>query len=277
MLNLKNLWRRSLTAIIFGAVVIFLLNYNSLSIFIFLLLVSFLTAYEYVKKHIPSIKLVYIILIAFLSGSLPLILEYLFHFLNEISFITLLSISIIYFLYLLLNLFSRIIVRSKLNILTLLIEILLYIGIPSMLYQYLSVNYINNFEKVLFILILFIWINDTFAYLVGSSIGKHKLMPTVSPKKSVEGFIGGGIFTMISSFALFHFYNYFSFWFYLFLAIIVFILGTIGDLVESRMKRVQNVKDSGTFLPGHGGFLDRFDSLIFTLPFLIWLIYLFSN
>lgn len=256
---------------------IFLLNYNSLSIFIFLLLVSFLTAYEYVKMHIPSIKLVYIILIAFLSGSLPLILEYLFHFLNEISFITLLSISIIYFLYLLLNLFSRIIVRSKLNILTLLIEILLYIGIPSMLYQYLSVNYIYNFERVLFILILFIWINDTFAYLVGSSIGKHKLMPTVSPKKSVEGFIGGGIFTMISSFALFHFYNYFSFWFYLFLAIIVFILGTIGDLVESRMKRVQNVKDSGTFLPGHGGFLDRFDSLIFTLPFLIWLIYLFSN
>ncbi len=277
MLNLKNLWRRSLTAIIFGAVVIFLLNYNSLSIFIFLLLVSFLTAYEYVKMHIPSIKLVYIILIAFLSGSLPLILEYLFHFLNEISFITLLSISIIYFLYLLLNLFSWIIVRSKLNILTLLIEILLYIGIPTMLYQYLSVNYIYNFERVLFILILFIWINDTFAYLVGSSIGKHKLMPTVSPKKSVEGFIGGGIFTMISSFALFHFYNYFSFWFYLFLAIIVFILGTIGDLVESRMKRVQNVKDSGTFLPGHGGFLDRFDSLIFTLPFLIWLIYLFSN
>lgn len=256
---------------------IFLLNYNSLSIFIFLLLVSFLTAFEYVKMHIPNIKLIYIILIASLSGSLPLILEYLFHFLNEISFITLLSISIIYFLYLLLNLFSRIIVRSKLNILTLLIEISLYIGIPSMLYQYLSFNYIYNFERVLFILILFIWINDTFAYLVGSSIGKHKLMPTVSPKKSVEGFIGGGIFTMISSFALFHFYNHFSFWFYLFLAIIVFILGTIGDLVESMMKRIQNVKDSGTLLPGHGGFLDRFDSFIFTLPFLIWLIYLFSN
>lgn len=277
MLNLNNLWRRSLTAVIFGAVVILLLNYNSLSINIFLLLVSYLTAFEYVKMHMPNIKYGNSIFIAIAGGSLPFIFEYFFHFLNENSFLTLLSISIIYFIYLIINLFSKTLIGSKLNILTLLIEILLYIGIPFLLYQYISVNYITEFKTVLFVLIIFIWINDTFAYLVGSSFGKHKLMPSVSPKKSVEGFIGGGVFTIVSSFALYHLYNYFNLWFYLIMAIMVFILGTIGDLIESRMKRIQNVKDSGTMLPGHGGFLDRFDSFIFTLPFLILLIYLFSK
>jgi phosphatidate cytidylyltransferase len=277
MLNLNNLLRRSLTAVIFGAVVIFLLNFNSLSIFIFLLLVSFLTAFEYIKMHIPHLKLGIRIIIALAGGSLPLLFEYFFHFLNGISFITLLSISIIYFLYLIINLFSQKLVGSKLTYITLFIEILLYLGIPLMLYQYISVVYLSGFKTVLFILIIFIWINDTFAYLVGSSIGKHKLMPSVSPKKSVEGFIGGGLFTIISSFALYYFYNHFTLWFYLSLAFIVFIFGTIGDLIESRMKRIQNVKDSGIMLPGHGGFLDRFDSFIFTLPFLVWLVYLFSN
>lgn len=277
MLNLNNFWRRSVTAVIFGAVVILLLNYNSLSINIFLLLVSYLTAFEYVKMHMPNIKYGNSILIAIAGGSLPFIFEYFFHFLNENSFLTLLSISIIYFIYLIVNLFSKTLIGSKLNILTLLIEILLYIGIPFLLYHYISVNYITEFKTVLFVLIIFIWINDTFAYLVGSSFGKHKLMPSVSPKKSIEGFIGGGVFTIVSSFALYHLYNYFNLWFYLIMAVMVFILGTIGDLIESRMKRIQNVKDSGTMLPGHGGFLDRFDSFIFTLPFLILLIYLFSK
>jgi phosphatidate cytidylyltransferase len=277
MLNLKNLWERSQTATIFGVVVILLLNYNSISIFIFLLLVSFLTAFEYVKMNIPKIKYGNSIIIAIAGGSLPLLFEYFFHFLNNISFITLLSITIIYFIYLIIILFSKKLGGSRLNYLTLLMEILLFIGVPFMLYLYASANYLSGFKSILFILIIFIWINDTFAYLLGSSFGKHKLMPSVSPKKSIEGFIGGGVFTIISSFAIYHFYNYFNFWFYLFLSIIVFILGTIGDLIESRMKRIQKVKDSGTMLPGHGGFLDRFDSFIFTLPFLILLIHLFSK
>lgn len=277
MLNLKNLLRRSLTAVIFGAIVILLLNFNSLSIFIFLLLVSFLTAFEYVKMHFPQLKSGISILFAIAGGSIPVLFEYFFHFLNLTSFVTLLSITIIYFLYLIINLFSQKLVGSKLTYITLFIEILLYLGIPFMLYQYTSVIYLSGFKTVLFILIIFIWINDTFAYLVGSSFGKHKLMPSVSPKKSVEGFIGGGVFTIISSFGLYYFYNHFNFWFYLSLGFIVFIFGTIGDLIESRMKRIQNVKDSGTMLPGHGGFLDRFDSFIFTLPFLILLIYFFSK
>jgi phosphatidate cytidylyltransferase len=119
------------------------------------------------------------------------------------------------------------------------------------------------------------WINDTMAYLVGSFIGKTPLSK-ISPKKTWEGTIGGVILCgLIVGFAMFKIDNAYYFEINLFtwigVASVAAVLGTIGDLVESKLKRMADVKDSGNFMPGHGGFLDRFDSLLFATPFM-WLL-----
>jgi phosphatidate cytidylyltransferase len=119
------------------------------------------------------------------------------------------------------------------------------------------------------------WINDTMAYLVGSFIGKTPLSK-ISPKKTWEGTIGGIILCgLIVGFAMFKIDNAYYFGINVFtwfgLASVAAVLGTVGDLVESKLKRMADVKDSGNFMPGHGGFLDRFDSLLFATPFM-WLL-----
>lgn len=113
---------------------------------------------------------------------------------------------------------------------------------------------------------VFIWLNDTGAYLVGSSIGKHKLFPRISPKKSWEGFYGGMIVTLASSQAFAWFDPAIGWYNWLGLSAVVVLFGTWGDLTESLLKRTFGVKDSGTMIPGHGGILDRFDSLLLAIP-----------
>lgn len=129
----------------------------------------------------------------------------------------------------------------------------------------------NSLTYIIFIIILLIWTNDTFAYLTGSMLGKNKLMPSISPGKTIEGFIGGGVFAIIVSILLYNIYDSQSLLLYILLAIIVWIIGTLGDLVESMIKRSYGLKDSGNIMPGHGGFLDRFDSFLFSLPFVVLL------
>lgn len=125
------------------------------------------------------------------------------------------------------------------------------------------------------ILIASIWINDTMAYIVGSIIGKTPLTK-ISPKKTWEGTVGGAILAVI---VVSTFYYFFVDKNHLVQTIgistIAAIVGTLGDLLESKLKRMANVKDSGSFMPGHGGFLDRFDSLILATPFIclfLWLV-----
>lgn len=158
---------------------------------------------------------------------------------------------------------------------------LFYIAVP------LALFYNNSFQKdgfseyadVVFKpllalnLFILIWCSDTFAYLCGRAFGKRKLFETVSPKKTWEGFIGGGILTMGASFALAYFFNI-PFGVNVLVALLTVVFGTLGDLVESMLKREFNIKDSGTILPGHGGMLDRFDALIIALPFTTMVYYL---
>lgn len=113
---------------------------------------------------------------------------------------------------------------------------------------------------------VFIWLSDTGAYCVGSLIGKHRLFERISPKKSWEGSIGGGIFSIASSLGFAHFFPFMPGWQWVGLAIVVVIFGTCGDLTESLMKRQLGIKDSGNILPGHGGMLDRFDSALMAIP-----------
>jgi len=132
--------------------------------------------------------------------------------------------------------------------------------IPFMENQYVPSRIISIF--------VLIWINDTFAYLVGILFGKNKLFVSVSPKKTVEGFLGGAIFVIIFGIFMrkyFFLEDTISKW--IFLSIIVVVFSTLGDLIESKFKRLAGVKDSGKIIPGHGGILDRLDSIIFVAPF----------
>ncbi|GAB4161905.1 MAG: phosphatidate cytidylyltransferase [Winogradskyella sp.] len=142
-------------------------------------------------------------------------------------------------------------------------------------FMLLIANYKHNFTPLLLLgSFILVWVNDSAAYLVGKNFGKQKLFPSISPKKTVEGFLGGLFFACISSFFISKYTANilelkFTNW--LILAIIISVLGTFGDLIESKFKRQAGVKDSGVIMPGHGGLLDRLDSIIFASPF----IYLF--
>lgn len=113
---------------------------------------------------------------------------------------------------------------------------------------------------------VFIWLSDTGAYCVGSLIGKHRLFERISPKKSWEGSIGGGVFAMAASLAFARYSPLLDACQWLGLAVVVVVFGTWGDLCESLMKRQLGIKDSGRILPGHGGILDRFDSTLMAVP-----------
>lgn len=145
-----------------------------------------------------------------------------------------------------------------------------YIIIPFLLTNHICIGKGNKYnEKILITILVLIWTNDTFAYLVGKNFGKHKLFPRVSPKKTIEGFIGGIIFTVIFSVLLSKYYiGTKNLYIWAIIAIIISIFSTLGDLIESKLKRVAGIKDTGNIMPGHGGILDRLDSIIFVVPFI---------
>lgn len=148
----------------------------------------------------------------------------------------------------------------------------LYVALPFALLNVLAFQNSSETGSVTYNPILplsifvFIWLSDTGAYCVGSLIGKHRLFERISPKKSWEGSIGGGIFSIASSLGFAHFFPFMPGWQWVGLAIVVIIFGTWGDLTESLMKRQLGIKDSGNILPGHGGMLDRFDSALMAIP-----------
>lgn len=123
---------------------------------------------------------------------------------------------------------------------------------------------------------LLIWANDTGAYLTGMSLGRHKLMERISPKKTWEGFLGGIIIAVLVAWFLSDWLGVVGKIHWVFISLIVSVAGTYGDLVESMLKRSTGVKDSGTIMPGHGGFLDRFDSTIISFPIVYLFISLFG-
>ena len=114
--------------------------------------------------------------------------------------------------------------------------------------------------------VFIIWANDVFAYLVGMSIGKHRLCERLSPKKSWEGFFGGIIGAVAMGLVAAYVQDG-NYWVWAGLALVAAVTGVLGDLVESMFKRAAGVKDSGTLIPGHGGVLDRFDAMLLSAPF----------
>lgn len=151
----------------------------------------------------------------------------------------------------------------------------IYIALPFSLLPFISIRYdaVENLMQYEWIytlaIFIFLWTNDTGAYLVGSLFGRYvpyKLFPRISPKKSWIGSMGGVMLTIIAAAVIEHYAAGLPLWQWIGLALTVCIFGTWGDLVESLIKRQVGIKDSGKILPGHGGFLDRFDSALLAIP-----------
>ena len=150
-----------------------------------------------------------------------------------------------------------------------------FLGLPCaymvMIHGSINSNMGPNMVLLIFVLL---WANDTFAYLTGRLLGKHKLFERISPGKTIEGSIGGLVFTLVGIIVFSHYADWLSLGEAIGLGLIAVVFGTLGDLCESLLKRQAGVKDSGNLIPGHGGILDRFDSVLFAIPFVYVFLFL---
>jgi len=150
-----------------------------------------------------------------------------------------------------------------------------FIALPFSLLNFIL--FVNSWQPLILLSVFVtIWVNDSGAYMVGVTLGKHRLFERVSPKKSWEGFFGGALFALLSGYVFSLLIPEISLLNWLVISEIVVIFGTFGDLIESLMKRTVGIKDSGNVIPGHGGLLDRFDSMLLAAPVIfIYLSFLF--
>jgi phosphatidate cytidylyltransferase len=153
----------------------------------------------------------------------------------------------------------------------------IFIALPFSLLNFIL--FIDGWQPIVLLSVFVtIWVNDSGAYLVGVLFGRHRLFERISPKKSWEGFFGGALFALLSGYVFSLFIPQISLLNWLIFSEIIVAFGTLGDLIESLMKRTVNVKDSGDLIPGHGGLLDRFDSMLLAAPVLyIYLSFLFEQ
>lgn len=268
-MNLKNLLTRAGAGIIYILVILLGIlggRYSFLVVFGIILALGLFEFYRMVEKDTShAISKIFNIT----HGLLLFVSVYLF--MEGLSYIALLVIILVY----LLILFASAILIRRQDILHGIIYSVfgqMYITMPLSLLMVLSYSYQHNLATggydwvPLLGLFVFIWVNDTAAYFIGSLIGKHKLISHISPKKSVEGFIAGIFFTLLTSLIFSHSFPEFSHLFWMGFALVVALFGTVGDLFESLIKRTYSVKDAGTLIPGHGGILDRIDSLLVAVP-----------
>lgn len=278
--NWQTFKTRSLTAIVFVVLMLAGLLLNGWSFFILFTLIHFGAWKEYqslVEKFNPSYKQVsFIHKYAFMIGGWCLMLYFTNHELR-IGSLTLTSIG--FWMGLLFMVLLPLIMWTESKILffrNIIYSIsgLIYISLPlALLIDLRNHNWeqskFADLQLTIPLLIIFsIWINDTMAYIVGSLIGKTPLSK-ISPKKTIEGTIGGVILTVIVIGFIAYYTGRLPVIHATTMASLAAISGTFGDLFESKLKRMAGVKDSGHIMPGHGGFLDRFDSLLFAVVF-VW-------
>lgn len=189
------------------------------------------------------------------------------------------TLFVMYLLYLIVRLVSQIFTHESSPLVNLAYSYMgqLYIALPlGLMAMYYT---LPDGKALLMAMFIMIWLSDTGAYLVGSAIGKHKLIPRISPGKTWEGCAGGVFFAVCSAFVFKYcfpeYYSHISVIWLCVMGLVVAVFATWGDLVESLIKRTLGVKDSGNIMPGHGGILDRIDSLLLVIPAsLLYLIFL---
>lgn len=264
---MSNFWQRALTGTIFVGVIVTLTFLNQYTFLALLVIIGIGCLYEFYKITNQN-KLTLVHYLGILTGIGLILSKY---WLSNIEALMLNS--------LLVSIFAIVVLFSKeKNWQTIAYTFtgIFYIAVPLFIFYFccfhrVGAGFMVITEKVfnpllalnLFILI---WCSDTFAYLCGRAFGKHPFFPAISPKKTWEGFLGGLLLTVVSAYFI-------ALWFglnpkyNLIIGLSTVVFGSIGDLIESMLKRQYGIKDSGTMLPGHGGFLDRFDALLIALPF----------
>tara|TARA_R110001632_G_scaffold10505_6_gene38826 strand:- start:9367 stop:10164 length:798 start_codon:yes stop_codon:yes gene_type:complete len=256
---MTNLLKRGTSGIIYAVLFISAILYSKETYIILISMFGFVCIWEFLKlsnlkNTIPYILFLGLIFLPFLSFDTTLLI----HGLLLLSLSG--SIQLLIYLYTKKkNYPSNKIQKFDITIRYLLLSLGFLILLPVVNGEYQ--------ESIILSLVIFIWVNDSFAFLVGKNFGKRKLFESVSPKKTIEGFLGGVFFTVIAAIIVSYSIDFLSMTHWIVIALIASILGTIGDLVESKFKRQAKIKDSGTIMPGHGGLLDRLDSLLFVAPF----------
>lgn len=276
---MKNLITRAITGTFFIGIIIGAILYSKFTLLALLVTITTLTLTEFYKlierNNFQKLTLLvnllggnYLVLALYLSASNILSEAY-----NGIIFIP-------YLIYIICCFIMQLYMEDKDPITRWSHSFLgqVYIALPLGLLSYLAFEPTSSFlfynPWLILSFFAFIWINDTGAFLVGSSIGKRRLFERISPKKSWEGFWGGIVFNLVLAYFLSSQFNVLSQFEWYGLAITVSVFATLGDLCESLLKRTLQIKDSGSILPGHGGMLDRFDSVLLATPAVVVYFYL---
>ncbi len=267
---MKDLLTRTLTGFIFAALILGAVLWSPWAVFVVLGVFTFIGLLEFHRLLIPDGK----------AGLL-----YFFLGLSVYALVSLIGMEVVdssNFLLVIISFFVLIgaeifrYPKPSWKHITTAFTAFIYISLSMGLIN--SLFFIKNvgisFPWILLALFVLVWVNDVFAYLCGSSLGKHKLFERLSPKKTWEGSVGGFIFTLVFAwlFSLITSNLTLSEW--LIMAMIISVTANLGDLAESLLKRNAGVKDSGTIFPGHGGVLDRFDAILFATPFVYFYLYI---
>jgi phosphatidate cytidylyltransferase len=261
-----NLTQRIITGLVGAATVIFCVVYSDLTYFLIFFVICILSLWEFYR-------------LAGLDGMLPqktfgtlcgMVIFSLSFFIERGSispryyFLIFPLVSCIY----LIKLYKKFERKPFTNIAFTFLGIF-YIAVPFALLNIAAFeNGTYNFQ-IIFGCLFILWASDTGAYFAGTRFGRRKLFERISPKKSWEGALGGALLAMIFAVGIAYYFRSLALWQWLTIGAIIIVGGTFGDLVESLLKRSIEIKDSGDTLPGHGGFLDRFDGLLISAPFIV--------
>lgn len=264
--NYSNLTQRIITALFGAAVIVSAIVFSEWTYFAIFFLICLLTLLEFyglagldgmlVQKTFGTICGMIIFSLSFLIEARHLSYRY--------YFIIFPLLSCVYMI----KLYKKFERKPFTNIAYTFLGIF-YVAVPYALLNIAAFeNGYYNFE-IIFGCLFILWASDTGAYIAGTLFGRRKLFERISPKKSWEGFLGGAALAIAFAFLMNYFFHTLATWQWLGVAIIIIVGGTFGDLIESLLKRSIEIKDSGNTLPGHGGFLDRFDGLLISAPFIV--------
>lgn len=265
---MNNLIKRTISGAIFIALVIGSILINQYTFAVLFTLIIILALYEFHKLTNQQNQVEVNPIIAIIGGIILFITSFLYS-----SGLLPVQVFSVYALYVVLVVILELFRKKEQPIHNWAYFLLgqIFIALPFSLLNYIL--FINGYQPIILLaLFITIWVNDTGAYLTGITLGKHRMFERISPKKSWEGFIGGAVFALISGYVFSRFIPELSLLEWLIFSEIVVVFGTLGDLSESLMKRTLQVKDSSNIMPGHGGILDRFDSMLLAAP--VILIYL---
>lgn len=264
---MKNLVIRTISGLCFLAIMVGAILYNSTTFWAISSIIVAVGIYEFFNMTLPKVS-------SLQQGISMLIGVFCVTFctMPDLFLILFIAIICLFILIIIIELYQK--SEKPFENIALLIFPVIYIAIP---FAFMNIAY-HDFGKNGFAVLaffIFIWASDVGAYCFGMLLGKHKLFPRISPKKSWEGFFGGIITAIIAGILVSKFMfagNYMHHW--LIISVISAIFGTVGDLAESMLKRSAGVKDSGKIMPGHGGILDRFDAALLAFPLVF--VYMYS-